>query len=341
MAKLPSLDHVKFVKSKGRVYAYFNTGQKVNGKAVYARLPDPSAPGFFASYAAFVAGRTKRAKVAYTVADFIDSYLLSAEYRSKAKATQNLYRIQLAKLSASKLGKHAVDRIEPRHIRAILEGEGWAAGTQNAFVSATGALYKWGREQGKTTVEPTRGIGLAKGGQHEPWPEHIVEAALSSDNAAVRLAVHLLLFAGQRIGDTCKMRWSDIRGGYLYVKQEKTGKVLEVRISEDLQAELDRTPRRGLHILTNAAGGPIRVNALRLELQAFTEAMGAETVPHGLRKNAVIALLEAESSVAEVAAITGQTYRVVEHYAARVNTRKMGSAAILKLDAKRRRKVGE
>jgi hypothetical protein len=58
-------------------------------------------------------------------------------------------------------------------------------------------------------------------------------------------------------------------------------------------------------------------------------------VPHGLRKNAVIALLKAECSVAEVSAITGQTFAVVEYYARQVDQRRLSKAAILKLENKR------
>ena len=70
-------------------------------------------------------------------------------------------------------------------------------------------------------------------------------------------------------------------------------------------------------------------------MKAYSAKLGRECVPHGLRKNAVIALLEAGCTVAEVAAITGQTYVVVERYAARVNTRRLGKAAVLKLDETR------
>lgn len=52
MARLPKLDHIKYVRAKGRIYAYFNTGQKVNGKPVYDRLPDPSSPHFLTRYQA-------------------------------------------------------------------------------------------------------------------------------------------------------------------------------------------------------------------------------------------------------------------------------------------------
>ncbi|GEM_PF-6054522 len=30
MAKLPKLQHVKYVRSKGKLYAYFNTGKRDN-----------------------------------------------------------------------------------------------------------------------------------------------------------------------------------------------------------------------------------------------------------------------------------------------------------------------
>lgn len=49
----------------------------------------------------------------------------------------------------------------------------------------------------------------------------------------------------------------------------------------------------------------------------------------------MIALLEAGCSVAETASITGQTYKVVEHYAKRINMRGMAKAAIIKLGNKR------
>lgn len=44
--------------------------------------------------------------------------------------------------------------------------------------------------------------------------------------------------------------------------------------------------------------------------------------PHGLRKNAVCALLEAGCSEAETAAITGQSLRMVMHYAQKVNQKR-------------------
>lgn len=336
MAKLPKLDHVKFVRSKGAVYAYFNTGKKVDGKPVYAKLPAPSSPDFYARYGALVAGRTKRATIAYTVADLIDDYTGSSDFRDRAANTQKLYHIQFAKVR-DRLGKLRADTVTAEHIQLVLDKEPWGAATQNIFVAVIGSAYAWGRKRGKTTAEPTKGIGRQRTGQHEPWPVDVLDAALAAKDVRVRLAVHLLYYTGQRIGDVCALRWGNVRAGRINLTQQKTGKPLSIPIHRDLQAELDRTPKRGLTILTREGGGTVTDTTIRDELKVFTAALGVKSVPHGLRKNAVISLLQEGCTVAEVASITGQTFEVVEHYAARINNDRMSDAAMLKFE---RRKPG-
>ncbi len=56
----------------------------------------------------------------------------------------------------------------------------------------------------------------------------------------------------------------------------------------------------------------------------------ARLVFHGLRKSAVVMLLEVGCTTAEVQAITGQSMQMVEHYAKQVNQKKLAAAAILK-----------
>jgi hypothetical protein len=58
---------------------------------------------------------------------------------------------------------------------------------------------------------------------------------------------------------------------------------------------------------------------------------------HGLRKSAVVMLLEAGCTDAEVSAITGQSREMVEHYALAVNQKKLAASAILKWEALHRR----
>jgi integrase len=65
-------------------------------------------------------------------------------------------------------------------------------------------------------------------GEYEPWPEDVLAAALAADDDRVRLAVHLLLYTAQRIGDVVRMKWTDIRDGRIEVRQQKTGRALSI-----------------------------------------------------------------------------------------------------------------
>jgi integrase len=159
------------------------------------------------------------------------------------------------------------------------------------------------------------------------------DAGLEAVDDLTRLAVALLFYTGQRIGDVCAMRWTAIKNEKIKVVQQKTGKSLMIRLHADLRAELDRYGKRGLTLLTNAQGGPVSPAQLRRILKVFCASLGhPELKPHGLRKNAVIALLTAGCSVAETAAITGQTYQLVEYYARQIDQERMGEAAILKME---------
>lgn len=333
MAKQPKLEHVKWVRAKGRVYAYFNTGQKASGNPVYVRLPDPASPSFWNSYASMKAAREKRASPADTVAKMARDYEYSPIFAALSRNTQLAYSQTLRKIGTL-LGKFPVDALERAHVQTVLDNEMVGAGSHNLFVAVLGALYKWGRRRDRTTGEPTKGLERRKGGQHEPWPPAALKAGLSAEDRHIRLAVRLLYFTGQRIGDVLAMRWADVDDGEISIVQEKTGKQVWIPLHSDLRSELAKAPKRGLTILADDVGRPISVERLRRALQEFTSALGVKTVPHGLRKNAVNALLEVGCSVAEVAAITGQTYAVVEHYAKRINTRKLAGAAIIKLENK-------
>ena len=56
----------------------------------------------------------------------------------------------------------------------------------------------------------------------------------------------------------------------------------------------------------------------------------AGLVFHGLRKSAVVMLLEVGCTTAKVQAITGQSMRMVEHYAKQLNQKRLAASAILK-----------
>ena len=329
------LADIKVVKSKGRTYHYFRTGQRdARGKEVLAPLPDPKAPNFGDSYAAYRAAKSRRKNtvVDLTVSGLIDLYLTGQHFKSRSLGTQRIYRIYLEQLREM-LATAPAGLVEQSDIARLVDTKAATPGAANSLLRVSNALWKWARERGHVINDPGKDIRELDMGEHEPWPEHVLEAVLESKDADVRLAVHILYFTALRINDARLLRWSDIRDGSIYVTPQKTKRTrgeMTIPVHSRLQAELARADRRGLTVLANEKGRPFGESNLRHRIQAEAAKHGGDVVPHGLRKNAVNALLEYGCSVAETASITGQTLGMVEHYAKRRAQGKLASAAILR-----------
>ena len=332
-----TLPHVKRVTSKGHLYHYFDTGQKKDGRPILLRLPDPAdKAGYGVAYAAALSGRARRSARAelLTVPVFVDQFLSSEYLATKAASTRDAYRMALTRFKQL-LPSAPAGEVRPDHIVKLMDKLADKPGAANALLGGVSALYKWGRRRRLVTNEPARGVEQLPMGEHQPWPDDLLAAALAAEDAEVRLAVHLLYFTAQRIGDVIRMRWSDVRDGRIHVVQQKTGRPLEVPIHEQLAEELARAPKKGLTILAGPRSAPRKAATIRDKLQAFAIARQQKIVPHGLRKNAVIALLEAGCSTAEAAAISGQSLQMVEHYAKLRSQRVLADAAIHKWNGRR------
>lgn len=333
--KRPILRYVKFVPTRdGRGWhAYFDTGNKANGKRVYTPMGLWGSPGFFDRYAALQGHRSRKQAVVgqLTIKGLIASYERSQAYSRLAEATKRNYGYSFAKIKAQ-FGDFPLDALTRRHITIALQERITGNGTRNMFIKVLGALYRYARREGLTDARPTADIEFYAIGEHIPWPADLLGELLASSGAGLRIAGALLYYTGQRIGDVVRMRWDHMCGGAFVVTQQKTGKDLIIPIHRELARELANTPKRGLTILADEAGRPLKVADLRYALQQWAAERGHKVVPHGLRKNAVNALLEAGCTIAEVASITGQTFAIVEYYARRVNQKKLAEAAIYKME---------
>jgi len=325
--------YVKRVRSKGRNYYYFDTGKLVDGKKVFARLPDLRDVKFGGSYAAMLGHRNRRGPTEMLrIPKLIDLYQKSAVYRGHSPATLKRYDIYLRRLERL-LPVAPVAEITRGDMRKLFDDMADKPGAANGFLSVASALFGWATAREYMPSNPCIGIAPLPGGEHDPWPETLVEAALCANDATVRLLVHLLYYTGQRLGDVLAMAWSDISGEHIRVRQRKTGKALTIRLHSRLRAELAKRQRNGIVICTHE-GRPIGDQTARTKLKDFAKNLGHEVVPHGLRKNAVIALLEAECSVAETAAISGQTLRMVEHYSRGRDQKRLADSAVLRWEKK-------
>lgn len=341
MPKGVDIPFVKLVRSKGRDYYYFDTGElKPNGARLYKRLPDIKAPDFGDKLAAHNAWRTKRSmgSVGVTVPQLVRFYETSPEFARLSAGTQRVYSISLRKIE-TEFDDAPVNDVNAGDVAVFLSEMGNAPGSVNMALSVLSALYKWGRlkQHVAAGVNPIGDHKAVPTGSHDPWPEPVLNAALESDKPRVKLAAHLLYYTAQRIGDVCAMTWNDVRDGTVTVTQEKTTKKLTIRLHQALRDLLAETPKRGITILTTEYGHPVSTKTIREELKAFAAGYGVKIVPHGLRKNAVIALLEAGCTVAEAASVSGQSFQMVEYYAQLRDQKHLSSAAVIKWEARPKR----
>jgi len=332
MAQPPKrFPYIKTVRARGRTYEYFDTGTMLAGKKVYNRLPPRSDKSWGQVYAGMVAARHARQTIVSvpTVAEISRVYQASDRFRKRSESTQVTYLIYLRQIETH-LGMAPVSAVEKRDIKALMATMKDRPGAANMTLLVLRNLFKLAIAEDHIATDPSKGIEELEGeeAEHEPWPLPLLEEALQDPE--VRLPVALLYYTAQRIGDVCKMRWSDIRDGYLFVKQQKTRKELDLRIHSELAAILAQTPREAMTILYGPNLRPRRAGTLRDHLQAWARKRGQHVVPHGLRKNAVIALLQMGCSLAETSSMSGQSLRIVEHYAKRRNNRKLSSAAVLR-----------
>lgn len=330
-----SLPHIKRSTAKGKEYLYFRTGQTgANGNEILAKLPPAGDPGFGDSYASYLAARTKRERQGseLTVPALCDLYERSQKHKGLSHGTQRLYGFGLAHFRKM-LPTAPAALIDRTDIARLVDGKADTPGAANSLLRTINAMYKWARERGHVANDPGKDVPEFDTGEHEPWPQHVLDAALASDDALVRLATHLLYFTALRIGDALALRWSDIREGVIFVTPQKTKRTrgeMMIPIHQELTAALAKEPKRGLTIITGADGKPLTQQTVRTKLKEFAAELGAKAVPHGLRKNAVNALLECGCSVAETAAISGQSLGMVELYAKRRAQGSLASAAILR-----------
>ena len=326
-AKFPR--YVRRKGAKGRTYLYFDTGQKTEeGKTILLRLPGIDDPAFGRALGAAQARRKARPNVphALTVARLADLFEASAEFSQFAEKTRKVYSVYLSQLR-DKLGIAPASEVTKSHVLIVRDRMGDRSGAANQIVRVLGALYKWGRNRDHVTNDPVRGIVELEQGEHAPWPPTLVEQALADPDPAIRAGVALLYFTAQRIGDVCNMRWDAIDDGSIRVLVQKTGYDLVIPFHARLAIILDGIERSGETILARGDRQWSPDTLLR-HFQRWAAERGVKVVAHGLRKNAVNALLEAGCSVAETASISGQTLQMIEHYAKKRDQPKLGKAAM-------------
>ncbi len=336
--KLSFPDGVHPVRSRGRVYYYFQAGRNTAHQGPRIRLPDdPQTPEFWQAVRQ-AQGLTDPIR-ADTVGALIDAYesALPAMPRPLSEGTQKHYRRHLKHVRKA-WGDLPAASLRPSHVQALIEQLGATRpGTANNTLDSLRAMCRWAMGPRELLDrDPTQGVQkYAKGAGYKPWTPQQLEAAEATFSGPLRRAYMLARWTGQRVSDVVRFGWTDVDDGGFSLPQTKTGVQPWCPIFPELAAEMQTWEKRpGPFVLQDKgknAGKPVSTN---LMWRIFNEAR--KTCPelegavwHGLRANAVIRLRQHGYTGQQMSDMVGMSVPMIERYCRHAD-RKASGLAVLK-----------
>lgn len=261
------------------------------------------------------------------------AYYTSADFSQLRASTQRTYKGILDRYR-DKYGKLPADRLEARHIRVQMDKMAATPAAANNTLKVLRAVMKFGVDRGLLKAAPTFGVRMLRyrtEGFHT-WTEQEITAFESRwpVGSRERLVFDLLLYTAQRSADVRIMTRQHVNDGRVYVRQEKTGQLIDIPIHSNLRKSLEACSTMNMVLVTTQKGKPysekgfgnwVKKAAVRAELPHCSA--------HGLRKAAARRLAEAGCTVHQIMSITGhQSIKEVERYTREAGRRDLADAAI-------------
>ncbi len=202
--------------------------------------------------------------------------------------------------------------------------------TSNLTVNVASVLFSFAMDIDALPYNPAARLKKLKIGSHTRWHVEDARKGVQVHDRAVRMAIILAWHTGQRESDILKMKWGDIREGYIHVTQAKTKIELKIKVNTNMIPALNEA--RGAepedyYILSGKK--PLSPQAFRGRFRRHMDAIGVYKTFHGIRKGVACDLAENGRSTKEIAALLGhKTERMASFYAKQANDTKMAASAV-------------
>ena len=330
--KKPDLPYLAFKTVKGREYVYFRSANQ------YHRIKaHPGTEEFFIEYWGIRNGSRKK-ESDFTWNKLIISYYQTPEFKDLAKGTTADYRRHCENMREQN-GTNDVRRFRRKHAISMRNALQHTWSKANLRISILSILCKHAVDIEWIENNPVTNITKLKGGEYEAWPGNKLKAYENycdkNNLSTARIIYELAIGTGQRLGDCCKMKWSDFDGEYMSVIQQKTGTPLTIYTPSRLQDYLVQLPKRGTFILARNLTQHLGKRAVQKSVETVREAIGVagignpdRLVVHGWRYTAVTQLADAGVSDSDIQAVSGhKTLAMIIKYRQKANQKKASKRA--------------
>jgi len=325
----------EYIDRNGKLRRYFRRG----GKQIGALSGEVGSDEFMTAYAAYLAEKPKAAKTTLhedSLGKLIIDFYGCRMFTDRKPSTRKLYRYCLEPISKAH-GHRSATLMTADHAEKIINAIGQKRpGMGNLTLAVMRRVMQFAIKQKRRKDNPFIGLEPFEVGEHHTWTDAELKQfeAYWRLGTRQRLAYSLLLYTGQRVGDVAAMKRADITDGAVHVIQEKTGAELWVPIHPDLLRAMKAYPAKGLTLIGDPNGRPIKRQALsRMMRVAIKEAgLPVRCVSHGLRKANARLLAESDSTEKQIAAVSGhKTLREIERYTKAASQKKMAISAMDKM----------
>lgn len=238
---------------------------------------------------------------------------------------------------------------------ASMAGAGLASASITGYLAACRRIWRGleglveGLQGERSPFTGVRSPKLKHEGQKRPFtPEQVREILTATKKEELDL-YHLALICsatGLRLGDACSLLWDsvDLHGRSIKLRQRKTGRAVELPISDALLKHFSGLKRRGLAVWPELAASYPTVPGLRLLCKRFKRVLNRlgysrrESIPgrkrlltvlgwHSFRHYVIKELCRAKVPIGTVQAISGHASpAMVIHYSQQVSLEEKLSA---------------
>lgn len=271
----------------------------------------------------------------------IEEYLRSDRYGRLAGSSQRVYSRALDEVRRA-LGKRALADFTRGNINSIRDTIAKRAPSMAVLtVKALSAVFEHARDCDLIDRNPAKNIikpAGFKAAPHRPWAEAELSLVFNQGDPFIRRAVTVLLYTGLRASDAVELTRGSIRNHIIRTITIKTKRKVSIPLHSKLEAEISSPlPVESIYLVPGRKGQKMTVVGLSAAIKRQFIALGYEDRPpmHGLRKNAVMSLIEAGCEPRQIQAITGQSLEMIEHYGQDYERDRLAIAAIHKLERKK------
>lgn len=327
-----------YIDSRGELRAQFRRpGYPMHG----VNLPLPIwSEAFMAVYSKAVSGTPqdvdigKSKTIPGSFSDLIARYYQTPEFNNLAPITRRTYRNDIERFR-TKHGDKPVAGLTTDHIEKLIAEKADRPAAANRLRKTLKILMTFAVRKKFRLDNPTVGVKKLKSRStgFRTWTEDEIAQfyAAHPKGSRARLAMDLLLNTAQRRSDIIRMGRQHVRGGFLTIRQSKTGTEVSIPVMGRFAEVLDAVKHGQLTYLVTSQGKPYTDAGFTNWFREMVKEAGLPVglSPHGLRKAACVRLADVGRSATDIMAISGhRNLAEVQTYVEAANRKRAAVAAM-------------